>query len=344
MKRLKKHSLIVLFILLIPIMSFTACDSGEDDDDKPGLTAVSGSIFLPEGDTLNGGSYSMFFGESSNGDIDGTWISGGSQSYSIELEPQQYDNIDIYIYDSSYDQVYRYSTVSADLIVGKTEITGLNFSVEKLVYHSVSGTIRLPEGDTLDGGSYKISFYGEYDETSYGDWTAGNAQPYSTNLESGDYDYVNVYVYDADDSLIYRYGTESAGLTVGNDDIVGIDFTVEEIDYPDADAYEPDDDHGDAVQITVDAPAQSRTIHSTSDTDWMYFHGAAGSDYTITADGSGDIIFISLYGGGDFDEAIDFGWIGYPISFSCGETGDYYFEITSWDSFVGGYSIQVLEE
>ena len=344
MKRLKIHSLIVLFILLIPIMSFTACDSGEDDDDKPGLTAVSGSIFLPEGDTLNGGSYSMFFGESSNGDIDGTWISGGSQSYSIELEPQQYDNIDIYIYDSSYDQVYRYSTVSADLIVGKTEITGLNFSVEKLVYHSVSGTIRLPEGDTLDGGSYKISFYGEYDETSYGDWTAGNAQPYSTNLESGDYDYVNVYVYDADDSLIYRYGTESAGLTVGNDDIVGIDFTVEEIDYPDADAYEPDDDHGDAVQITVDAPAQSRTIHSTSDTDWMYFHGAAGSDYTITADGSGDIIFISLYGGGDFDEAIDFGWIGYPISFSCGETGDYYFEITSWDSFVGGYSIQVLEE
>ena len=166
MKRLKKHSLIVLFILLIPIMSFTACDSGEDDDDKPGLTAVSGSIILPEGDTLNGGSYSMFFGESSNGDIDGTWISGGSQSYSIELEPQQYDTSILYIYNDSFDLVYRYSTVSADLIVSKTEITGLNFTVERLVYHSVYPGPSACRRGTLDRGSYKISFY-RYDETSW---------------------------------------------------------------------------------------------------------------------------------------------------------------------------------
>jgi hypothetical protein len=94
---------------------------------------------------------------------------------------------------------------------------------------NVSGTINLPDGDTLISGYFEIEFEGgEYYTMLGSGWPYGSAQSYSIELGAREYDHIGIYVHNDNGDVVYEYSADSAGLTVDSN-ITDYDFTVEEV-------------------------------------------------------------------------------------------------------------------
>ncbi len=191
---------------------------------------VSGTITLPGSDTLAGGYYEITIEGDSYGYDGGSWASGHTLSYSMELLAGTYNEVNIEIEDASSETVYVYRSESLGLTV-TGDRSNVNFTVAGFASSTVSGTISLPGGETLTDGYYEIYFEGpSYYETS-GIWASGGTQEYSIELEPGTYSEVYVDIYDDSSwtTYLYEYHTSSAGIVVSDHDVTGVDFTVEEV-------------------------------------------------------------------------------------------------------------------
>lgn len=109
------------------------------------------------------------------------------------------------------------------------------------------------------------------------------------------------------------------------------------------DAYEPDNDMASARAITVGAPAQERTLHVTSDDDWVSVELLADHDYTFqTHPGDPDLdTYLHLYdsSGVELDSSDDDG-VGYfsAIYYTPTSSGTYYLKVRPYGySYTGRY-------
>jgi len=109
------------------------------------------------------------------------------------------------------------------------------------------------------------------------------------------------------------------------------------------DEYEPDDTSASAKEITINGAAQIHTLDDPSDDDWLYFDGVSDTNYIIACNGLFDILDMYLYSADDLNNAIDWGFIGFPIEFNCPQDGRYYIEIDSFANQDGVYLISVQE-
>ncbi|HRZ27935.1 MAG TPA: hypothetical protein P5346_02445 [Spirochaetota bacterium] len=223
----KATGLWITVLLLTAIINFIGCDSdsssNEGEKDTEEFT-VSGTLSLPGGKSLTTGGYEI----NVNGDsyVNGTWSSGHTQDYSFEIIPGTYNDIEINVNNSDGNLLYRYNTISAGLVVANADIDDFNFNLTETVTHTVSGTVNLPDPDTLSDGVIEIYINGEeyYDEP----WDSGESLDYSFDILSGTYNDIDIYAYNDMSELLYTYHTSTGGLVVAGDDVDNYDFTLGE--------------------------------------------------------------------------------------------------------------------
>jgi hypothetical protein len=109
------------------------------------------------------------------------------------------------------------------------------------------------------------------------------------------------------------------------------------------DSFENDNVSTQAKAISTNGTAQSHTLDTAADVDWMKFDAVAGNNYLIAFNSTaGDILDGYLYASSDLNNEIDGGFVGWPILFSCTTGGTYYIAVKSYDSNTGPYSVSVL--
>jgi hypothetical protein len=107
------------------------------------------------------------------------------------------------------------------------------------------------------------------------------------------------------------------------------------------DSYEPDDSYAQATLIAKGDPAQSHTLSSLDDEDWLKFNAVSGTTYTIETQGATDT-YLNLYGtdgvtllaSGDDISGLN---TNSRIVWTCTTSGVYYFAAAGWD--VGSYTV-----
>ena len=303
---------------------------------------VSGTISLPGSTVLDEGYYTIAFSGPSYNSAYGAWTAGNNtQSFSLELEEGVYDYISIEIDNASRELLYLYKTRSADLKVSEPGVSGLNFTVVPPVYHTVSGTIYLPDEDIVDIGSYVIIFSGDNYVQSFNSWDSGGTQSFSVELPEGNYHMIQIYVFNASHTTIYSYAAYNY-LTLSGSDISGLEYCLERT--PDPDTYEPtDDSSAGATQIISNNPAQYHTIDSESDVDWYFIDATAGTTYTITAEGTGSLLNMNIYVNPASSPFYSFS-LDDPVFVNCPLTGRYYIQLIPSGSTIGQYTLEISNE
>ncbi len=109
------------------------------------------------------------------------------------------------------------------------------------------------------------------------------------------------------------------------------------------DSYEPDDTPAEAKEITL-GETQNRSLHVSSDIDWIYFESQAGKYYTIRFDSQpeGNILDAFLYKD-NFDDFIGYGSESQPIQLNDAESGVYHIRVMSRDNKTGNYTISLSD-
>lgn len=248
---------------------------------------VTGNIILPDADTLTNGSYTISFSGYKHKSVSGTWASGHTQPYSIELPPGYYNTIYIQVNTASSDVRYECTIENAALLITDAGISEFDLNINT---HTVSGTISLAGSHTATGAYYKIQFSdrssGKYREIQ-GDWPSGNSQSYSIELEPGNYDTIIIEIFDeGSDELLYQYSPAS-GITVTDSDISGYDLTILNyiasgtISLPDADTLS-----GGSYIISFWCTSAYRTISGSWGSGHSHSYSVALSpgNYNVTID------------------------------------------------------------
>jgi hypothetical protein len=107
------------------------------------------------------------------------------------------------------------------------------------------------------------------------------------------------------------------------------------------DSYEPDDTFTRAKPIAKGDLAQSHTLSSLDDEDWLKFVAESGTTYTIETQGTTDT-YLNLFDTDGTsllasDDDISTTNLNGRIVWTCMTSGPYYFEVAGWD--VGCYTV-----